>query len=246
MLPILHFDVPTYGVFATIGLIFSVVYTFLRTYSINLKYKHFLLYLLMCLICGAVFARVMFVIAMIPQVGLDFRQLCEYLINGGIVFYGGLFGVLLGIVITSKILKRESKKMLDFFAPAFPLFHFWGRLGCLFAGCCYGIVWPWGVILADDPNVVRFPVQFFEALGNLAIFLIISRRIKKKGTDEFSLYYYLLMYSVLRFILEFFRGDVERGIWLNCVSTAQIISVVVFVIVTLKLVKQGKRKNYAT
>ena len=244
MLPIVYLEVPSYALWATLGFIVSLLFTLYRSYSIELPFRHFLLYIGVCAVLLVVFARIMFVLGMIPQHGDDPELLFGYLLNGGIVFYGGLFGLLLGIIIVSRILKRNAMDMLDFFAPGIPLFHIFGRIGCLFAGCCYGKEWSWGIILTEDPNTIRFPVQFFESLCNLVIFIFIMLRIKKRGNYRGSLYVYLVAYSLIRFVLEFYRGDIDRGIWIGLLSTAQLVSLAILVAVVIQVfLKEGKKRE---
>lgn len=243
MLPILYLEIPSYALWASLGLMVSLVYTLIRSFKIDLSFIHFIMYIVVCMGTALVGARLMFAISMIPQCGFNIPTLLGYFLNGGIVFYGGLLGVLLGIIIVSKVIKQDSEKMLDFVAPAFPLFHIFGRIGCLFAGCCYGKVWPWGVILADDLDTIRFPVQFFEAACNLLIFICMTILMKKRGNNKGNLEVYFLSYSVVRFILEFYRGDVERGIWFGLLSTAQIVSIIIFVITIFHIFKARKAKT---
>ncbi len=72
-------------------------------------------------------------------------------------------------------------------------------------------------------SVSRFPVQLLEALINLILFIILFLYAKKPRKDGSLLGIYLICYSLLRFSLEFLRGDVERGILLG-ISTSQWIS----------------------
>lgn len=113
--------------------------------------------------------------------------------------------------------------------PSVLLFHMFGRLGCFFAGCCYGREANWGVVFMHSLNapngVPLIPVQLFEAAFNLLMLvaiLIIRPERKRQGL---LLPLYLIAYAIGRFILEFFRGDMGRGIFLF--STSQWISLFV-------------------
>ena len=59
--------------------------------------------------------------------------------RGGFVFYGGLLGGLFGIYLGGKILKIPVWEYAQNTIPVIPLAHGFGRLGCLMAGCCYGV-----------------------------------------------------------------------------------------------------------
>lgn len=150
-------------------------------------------------------------------------------IFGGMVFYGGLIGGIITGAIYCRILRLDTLVYADVLAPAIPLFHAFGRIGCFLCGCCYGIENSWGfkyehsLVPAAD-GVTRLPIQLFESAGDLlivAILLVLSHKNLKKGM-LFLLY--LIMYGVLRITTEFFRGDEIRG-FLFGVSTSQWISI---------------------
>jgi phosphatidylglycerol:prolipoprotein diacylglycerol transferase len=170
-----------------------------------------------------------------------------YLIWGGNIFYGGLLGGMLAAVIIFK--KRpQYRYLLDFVTPAIPLFHFFGRVGCFFAGCCFGIKSSFGIsfrhsIIEEANGVNRFPVQLLEALFNILLFFLLHYFLKKKIFENKLIYVYLVIYATGRFFLEFLRGDAYRGIWLF-LSTSQIISVLIVFTVIFWLLY--KRKSTAS
>ena len=240
ILPIIYIQVPAYSLLATIGLIVAVIYTYYRLDENIITFKNLMILLLGSIIPAMVFSRIMYVIALIPQAEFTFSNIFIYLLNGGIVFYGGLLGLLFGIWLLCKIIKLDSHIVLDFIAPSIPLFHSIARIGCLLSGCCYGIENSWGVVMYD--GTVRFPVQLFESLCDLGIFIFIVFRYKKKGYTG-SLKIYLILYSIARFVLEFFRGDQVRGIWFGILSTAQIVSLVIIAVLIIRRFQRTKRNT---
>ena len=128
--------------------------------------------------------------------------------QGGLVWYGGfLSAASLGLGLAAW--KRwPILKLCDLLAPVVPLAHAIGRIGCFFNGCCYGrqTQQPFGFTFPTD-NVPRFPVQIFEAalLFCLSIFIFYFPSKKLKPGQLFLLY--LIFYSILRFFIEFLRGD---------------------------------------
>lgn len=152
------------------------------------------------------------------------------LTSGGLVFYGGLAGAFLGAVRYCVHFKIPLYTAIETVIPAVPLFHCFGRIGCFMAGCCYGIEYD-GVLsvtfnnAAAAPNgVALFPIQLFEAAGNFVICILLTV-IFLKNIPRLSLSgLYLICYGVMRFILEFFRGDDIRGGML-CLSASQWISI---------------------
>jgi phosphatidylglycerol:prolipoprotein diacylglycerol transferase len=164
-----------------------------------------------------------------------------FIIFGGSIFYGGLIG---GIITAYFFL---DKKRTDFFyltnlvAPAIPLFHFFGRIGCFLSGCCFGIKSTFGFIythsLIKEANMVkRFPVQLLEALTNLIIFLFLMKLKKYSFVKRKLFYMYLLLYSTARFFLEYLRGDSYRGSFF-IFSTSQWISIIIFVFCFFEFIK---------
>jgi len=171
----------------------------------------------------------------------------------GLVFYGGLMGAYAGILIFCRIYKFYALPELNNATVVFPLFHFFGRIGCTLNGCCYGIEYhgPLAIhyteaqivpgVSDDIADFSRFPVQLLEAVLELALFFVLLA-IYRKAKDKYSLTsIYLLVYSIIRFFDEFLRGDAVRKIW-GPFSTSQWISLIIFVSVVITLtVRQIKR-----
>lgn len=160
-------------------------------------------------------------------------------IFGGSVFYGGLIGGSICGVLGTRILKLDTPLYADGMAVSAPLFHFFGRIGCFFAGCCYGIECEFGFVLN---GVRRFPVQLLEATFNLllaaAMFFLYT-----KGKMRGKLFFvYLAVYAPFRFFDEFLRGDLIRGFILG-LSTSQFISIFVelFAIASLVYLRYKER-----
>jgi phosphatidylglycerol:prolipoprotein diacylglycerol transferase len=158
-------------------------------------------------------------------------------ILGGSVFYGGLIG---GIIVGYIVVKNNNKYIdyFDILVTSIPLFHSFGRIGCFLGGCCYGIESTRGFIYTKNPiieanGVRRFPVQIFESLFNIAIFLLLNYLLRHNKFKNKFLYIYLALYSVGRFFIEFLRGDTYRGIWFS-LSTSQIISILIVLILIIQ------------
>ena len=148
----------------------------------------------------------------------------------GAVFYGGLLvGMLTGGLYL--IRKKDRADYADLGAVAIPLFHAFGRLGCFLTGCCYGAESEFGfvyrhAISAGANGVSRFPVQLVEMGLNIALFFLLLSWLRKGEHKGKLMQWYLLIYPVYRFVLEFFRGDDYRG-FLFGLSTSQIISLLI-------------------
>ena len=166
---------------------------------------------------------------------------------GGMVFYGGLLGAIFAAFIYCRVAKADFSLYADIIAPAIPLFHAFGRVGCVFAGCCYGIESSWGLTYTHTENgiehtVTRLPLPLIEAGCNLvimAVLFILSKKHLKKGS---LLGIYFVLYSIVRFTDEFFRGDEIRGALLG-LSTSQWISIFVLAVGIYMLLNRYVLKN---
>jgi phosphatidylglycerol:prolipoprotein diacylglycerol transferase len=161
---------------------------------------------------------------------------------GGSVFYGGLFG---GLIVGYIISKNKYKNFFDIGITSIPLFHFFGRIGCFLGGCCYGIESNIGFIYTKNPileanGVTRFPVQILEAIFEIVLYFLLNYLLWHKKLKNKLLYVYLGIYAVGRFFIEFLRGDTYRGIWFS-LSTSQIISILVILVLIIKFCYEYKR-----
>lgn len=183
---------------------------------------------------------------------IQWNRLLEYeyfrqIMNGGFVFYGGLAGGFIALWCAHKIHHILAVKYLSVCIPVLPLVHGFGRIGCGLVGCCYGIPYDGMFAIkyhesAGAPlNISLFPIQYLEAGINFLIALILFCVVLKQGINICNIYLYVAIYSVMRFLLEFFRYDRnERGFWLG-ISTSQWISIALFLSVGLVWVLHLKR-----
>lgn len=153
---------------------------------------------------------------------------------GGSIFYGGLTGAVLAALIYLKATKQPVGEYFDLLAPAIPLFHAFGRIGCFMAGCCYGVVCDVGYVYTSSPvelanGVKRFPVQLLESALCLVIFFILLILMRKNIFRRRLIWIYFLCYSVVRFFTEFLRGDDYRGVY-GMFSLSQWISIAYFTV----------------
>lgn len=171
------------------------------------------------------------------------KQILTYLgmCFGGMVYYGGFLGACVGLLIYTKYSKLVERSIaFDLYAVCIPLFHVFGRIGCFLSGCCYGMESSFGFVVHGNDlipeinDVRRLPVPLIEAACNLVIFFILLRLFKIGKGNGKVIFYYMLIYPVVRFILEFFRGDAVRG-FLFGLSTSQWISIGLFVVAVWKL-----------
>lgn len=161
-----------------------------------------------------------------------------YVWEGGLVFFGG---PLLNIPFFIWYTKRHNMdrwKILDLGAVAVPLAHSFGRLGCLAAGCCHGRATGgnWGIKLYSElvephlQGVYIHPTQIYESVSLFILFLFLRRLEFRKKFEGQVMFVYLIAYSIIRSIIEIFRGDSIRGFVIDgIISTSQFISILVII-----------------
>jgi phosphatidylglycerol:prolipoprotein diacylglycerol transferase len=155
------------------------------------------------------------------------------------VFYGGLIAAL---AVAWWYMRRKGLPMLataDVFAPAIALGHGIGRLGCFAAGCCWGIACdrPWAVTFTNPAaeervgvplGVPLHPTQLYEAVAEFCIFAILYWRIQQPHRKGSIISLYLILYSGVRFVVEFFRYHEQANPFGGPLNTSQWISVALF------------------
>ena len=257
MLPYINifgYNIATYGLIIFIGIfIGAIISIFYFTKFFNIKKEDVFYCILYAVIGVGIGAKLLYIITNIPFLIENYQTLDLYntflqMLKGGFVFYGGLIGGILGVFIYSKQFKISFKELLLILLPVVPLIHSIGRIGCLCAGCCYGMEYHgFGAITSHDsllaPNdVPLFPMQVLEAICNFIIFIVLLVTYKKFLGTYKTVGLYLVLYSIVRFTLEFFRGDLIRGIYFS-LSTSQWISIVLFIIGIAIFVRESKNFN---
>ena len=140
--------------------------------------------------------------------------------EGGMDLYGGVAGCIIATLIAAKVKKLPVGEMADVVAQSGTAGLVIGRIGCLFAGCCYGrpteSAWcikytnPHSLAYQMAGNKCLYPTQIYSVMLLLAVLIclvFLSRRKSFPGQVAWSFY---LIYPVGRFIIEFYRGD-ARG-----------------------------------
>ena len=145
--------------------------------------------------------------------------------QGGLIYYGGLIGSLIGVSVFNHLKGDPWFRSADLVITPIPLAHALGRIGCFFNGCCYGVEHT-GLCSYELNGVFRHPVQLYEASLNIVLFAALFALHKRKRFHGQIFATYLLVYPVVRFIAERFRGD-ER-LAAGPFTTAQMISVLLF------------------
>jgi len=221
----------TYGLFVSMGVILAVSLAVREARRQGLDGQKILdlgFYLLVASIIGS---RLLYVL-------ISYR---DYLARpwaifkiweGGLVFFGGFA---LAAPIGIWFIKRHGLplwKTADLWAAPLALAHSLGRIGCFSAGCCYGkpTESPLAVTFFDPQSlavlgVPLHPVQLYESFANLLLFLFLSFYWPHRRYDGQVFWLYALLYSFIRFFLEFLRGDSRGFIIPSLLSTSQGLSI---------------------
>ena len=262
MFPYIHIsdkiNIPTYGLAFLIGFMLAVFFAVRRAVKEQFN-KYDILYASFYALIGiGLGAKLFFFLSRIPNVVSRFdiyKKLWETspaaaldYVFGGLVFYGGLIGACLGVYIYSRQYKVALWPMVRIYVPFVPFAHAFGRIGCFLAGCCYGVEYH-GPLSVQFPlnefsphlaSVPRFPVQLLEALLNFLCSLVLVLLVRNTKVSARRLFgIYLMYYTVARFILEYLRGDAERG-HLGILSTSQVISLFLIPVALFFIIKREK------
>lgn len=168
--------------------------------------------------------------------------------SSGWVVYGGILGGILGAWVYCRIKGLSFFRYFNLMMPGLALAQGFGRIGCFLAGCCYGIethsalgvTFPAHSLAPSGVSLV--PVQLLSSLGDFIIFAIMYRIYSNEKTRDLTGTSYLVLYSVGRFMIEFLRGDIERGS-VGPLSTSQFISLFTLAAGILLLVKLSKQNR---
>ena len=152
--------------------------------------------------------------------------------HGGLVFYGGLIGASLAIILFARIRRVPLWKLADVLAPSIALGYVFGRLGCLMNGCCYGRACdlPWAIRFPESnpshpPTYPVHPTQIYDSLLNLGLYLFLAWLYRRKKFDGQVFAVYLVCYAFTRSFVEYFRGDYNpEHIHVGFFTPAQLVS----------------------
>jgi phosphatidylglycerol:prolipoprotein diacylglycerol transferase len=259
MYPILfqlgRFHIYAYGSFIIVGFVITVFIATLkiRKSKIKISFENvadLFFYTVLATLLGS---RILFGLInfdVYRQRPLDLFKLWK----GGLVFYGGF---ILAVIVALWYMRRHRLpiwKLADLISPLIALGLSFGRIGCFFAGCCYGkeTSLPWGIVFKNPESLARLnvplhPTQLYDAANGLAIFFLLTWWEKRKTFDGQIFLLFLFFYSIIRFFIEIFRGDPRGFLFRDLLSTSQAISILLaisslFMLFYIKK-KLQKKKN---
>ena len=211
------FFLPTYGTLVALGFLLGLFVTVRLARRAGLKPDPIVNLAIYSALSGLLGAKILMLLFDFPtywaRPGEIFTR--ETLQAAG-VYQGGL---VLGLIVATWYIRSQRLPWLttfDVFAPGLAAGHAIGRLGCLAAGCCWGIEThvPWAITFRNWQAAQLtgvplgrplHPTQLYEALAEAIIFAILLWRIRRPHTQGAIIGLYLILYSVSRFAIEFYR-----------------------------------------
>ena len=221
-----------YGLMIAIGFIAALLVATYRGKKKGLNEDIFYGIFYCAIIGGFLGSRTLYYIVEIPHILKDPSILWNFKV--GYVVYGGIIGGILASYIYCRIKKVSFIDYFDLVMPEVALAQGFGRIGCFFAGCCYGRqtdAW-YGITFHNSqmaPNGVKLiPTQLISSAGDFifaAVLMIYASKSPKKGRVASV---YLVLYGIGRFAIEFLRNDYRGSV--GILSTSQFISIAIVAI----------------
>jgi len=242
-IPVGPLTIHMYGLMIAVGFIAAYLMCVKRSVKKGLNADIVWDILVGAVIGGILGSKILFYIVSIKDIINDPSILWNF--KNGFVVYGGVVGGVIAAIIVCRIRKVQFLQYFDLVMPAVSLGQAFGRIGCLFAGCCYGRITEgaFHIIYKESvfaPNgVALIPTQLISSLGDLIVMSILILFSNKNKRDGRVGALYFILYGAGRFAVEFLRNDYrgEVGIF----STSQFIAIVLAIVASIVFISFGKR-----
>jgi phosphatidylglycerol:prolipoprotein diacylglycerol transferase len=212
------FFLPTYGVLVAVGFLLGLwVVTKLAKRS-GLPAEAITNLAIYCAIAGLIGAKLFMFLFNFSEYWNDPGSIFSFsTLQAAGVYQGGFLLALIVAIYYMRKMHLPAFETFDVFAPGVALGHAVGRIGCFAAGCCWGTEChlPWAVTFRNPEanrlvgvplDVPLHPAQLYESACNLIIFGILWWRFKKPHAPGEIFGLYLILYSIVRFLIEFVRN----------------------------------------
>jgi phosphatidylglycerol:prolipoprotein diacylglycerol transferase len=255
-----NFPINTYGVFLALAFLCAILITVRLAARDGLPREKIYDLCLWMLLSALVGSKILMLFTE-PEYRDHPMQLLslDFLRSGG-VFYGGLIGAILAGYLLMRRYRLPWWKTADACAPGIALGNFFGRQGCFAAGCCWGkpTSLPWGVkftelgheITGVPIDVKLHPTQLYESFAMLIVFFFLLVLHKRRVFSGQVILFYALLYSLIRFTIEFWRDDPRGDVFgltsLTGLSTSQLISIIIGLASLVTLIIRWRRSTAKT
>ena len=243
------FHLYTYGLFVALGFMAAVFVTQRLARPHGIKEQSITDIYFVILISALAGARGLYVIVSFESYKNNLLDIFK-IWNGGLVFFGGFIAAVAAVLVYLKIKKLNVWLVADLISPGIALGHALGRIGCLFAGCCYGksCDLPIAITFTHPDslaplNTALHPTQLYMVGSNLLLFFILLFVTKMKRFTGMVFLVYIMLYALFRFIVEFFRGDFRGTFFFDFLSVSQGIGLFVFLTALVLLIKLSGTVN---
>ena len=249
------FPINTYGVFLAIAFLAAIFVTVKLAERDGLPRERIYDLSLWMLLASLIGSKILMLFTE-PEYRDNPLQLLtlDFLRSGG-VFYGGLLGAMIAGYFLMRRYQLPWWKTADACAPGIAIGNFFGRQGCFAAGCCWGepTSLPWGVKFTELGHEITgvpidqhlHPTQLYESFAMLLVFFFLLWLHKHRRFSGQVILVYALLYSIVRFSIEFVRddprGDILGLTTLTGLSTSQLISLVIGVIALVLLITRNRK-----
>jgi phosphatidylglycerol:prolipoprotein diacylglycerol transferase len=227
------FTIHTYGVFVAVGFLVGIALAMREARRIGEDATGILDLSFYILIWAIVGSRLLYVVMNYQAYAGNPLEILK-LWKGGLTFQGGLLASCLTLFWYAKKYCIKLGRLADILAPSVAIGQAFGRIGCFFAGCCYGKETHlyWAITFRDPESLAPVgiplhPTQIYHALSLFLIFLILMGIRRFKTFEGEIAWSYLLLHSVQRSFIENFRGDVERSLFGGITTPTQVISIII-------------------
>jgi len=223
--PLFNFDywgLPVYPILIFLGAIVSYFLLNVEMTKINSSKKTDFCVLISLVLAAGTGVFCSKVISGMTSPKLWDHSLVEKFLHGGFSYYYGMLAFFGALLLLLRLFKQDYRFWVNETVPYIILFNVIARIGCLLAGCFYGIHINKFSVFGLTVDV--FPVRITEIICMIILFIVFKKKINNS-----RLFWYLLSYSIIRFFLEFLRQNDQKSL----LSAAQITSLIVLVMLGL-------------
>jgi phosphatidylglycerol---prolipoprotein diacylglyceryl transferase len=245
-----RFPVYTYGVLLAAAYLLGLQFALMRARTRGLDPNRVMDLGIWIIISALLGAKLLLLVVEFDKYKASPSELFDLFRSGG-VFYGGLIAAVVVALWYLRTHRMPMWTVTDVFAPGIALGHVIGRMGCLFAGCCFGrrTEVPWAITFHSEYaaqnvgtplEVPLHPTQLYEAGAELLILgILLATERRGRPFPGRTFWAYMFMYGVSRFIIEFYRGDPRGSV--GMFSTSQFLSLIIVPLAIIMLVVLGRR-----
>jgi phosphatidylglycerol:prolipoprotein diacylglycerol transferase len=236
--------IPTYNLLIGIGIALAMLYLqYQYEFKIKSENEKFKIHLSLLIATIGGFIGAFLLDAYTQNITIKLENLNKI----GLTFFGGFIVGSILLLLLLKLFSFPILKTLNELTPSFCIAHFFGRIGCFMAGCCFGL--PTNTIFGVTFPINSLPYNHYQHLlkihptqlyESFFVGCMFFSFLLFKTKNKFLIY--IIFYSIFRFIIEFIRAD-NRGIIANqsTLTPSQLISLTIglgsLVILTKQFIK---------